>query len=145
MSITYKELKDRMTDLGFEEDDVAEEEYKRIYMNSFNRAGEIIYDVVMLAVEGYIRKELGIERTDWRGVEVPLPRITRITENTADTDEIEIIDELVPLYTLLAAHYAWLDDDIAKATMYWNEFDSLKNEFIANASRPRRAEIIGGF
>lgn len=147
MSITYKELKDRMTDLGFEEDDVAEEEYKRIYMNSFNRAGEIIYGTVMLAIEGYLREEEsgsgifgGTSDDDFE-----LQQITRITDETADDDDIEIPYVLVPLYTLLAAHYAWLDDDITKATMYYNEYDALKNEIIINANKPRKATIIGGF
>lgn len=147
MSITYKELKDRMTDLGFEEDDVAEEEYKRIYMNSFNRAGEIIYGTVMLAIEGYLREEEsgsgifgGASDDDFE-----LQQITRITDETADDDDIEIPYVLVPLYTLLAAHYAWLDDDITKATMYYNEYDALKNEIIINANKPRKATIIGGF
>ena len=58
---------------------------------------------------------------------------------------ISIPDELIPLYTLLAAHYAWLDDDLTKATIYWNEFDDLKNQFIANARIPKRAVIVGGF
>ena len=147
MSITYKELKDRMTDLGFEEDDVAEEEYKRIYMNSFNRAGEIIYGTVMLAIEGYLRE---IERgddvvVDYHDVDPNIRQITRITEDTDDESIIEIPYILVPLYTLLAAHYAWLDDDITKATMYYNEYDNLKNEIIANANKPRMATIIGGF
>ena len=130
MSITYKELKDRMTDLGFEEDDVAEEEYKRIYMNSFNRAGEIIYGTVMLAIEGYLREE---------------ESGSGIFGSTSDDDVIEIPYIIIPLYTLLAAHYAWLDDDITKATMYYNEYDNLKNEIVANANRSRMAEIVGGF
>ena len=147
MSITYKELKDRMTDLGFEEDDVAEEEYKRIYMNSLNRAGEIIYGTVMLAIEGYLRDtERGSDVVvDYRDVDPNIRQITRITEDTDDDDVIEIPYILVPLYTLLAAHYAWLDDDITKATMYYNEYDNLKNEIIANVNKPRMATIIGGF
>lgn len=147
MSITYKELKDRMTDLGFEEDDVAEEEYKRIYMNSFNRAGEIIYGTVMLAIEGYLRDtERGDDVVvDYRDVDPNIRQITRITEDTGDDDIIEIPYIIIPLYTLLAAHYAWLDDDITKATMYYNEYDNLKNEIVANANRSRMAEIVGGF
>ena len=145
MSITYKELKDRLTDLGFEEDDVAESEYSRIYVNSFNRAGEIIYSTIMLATEGYMRRVLDLEYVDEDGEEIALPKITKVTVNTPDTARISIADELVPLYTLLAAHYAWLDDDLTKATIYWNEFDDLKNQFITNARTPRRAVIVGGF
>ena len=147
MSITYKELKDRLTDLGFEEDDVAESEYARIYVNSFNRAGEIIYGTVMLAIEGYLRDtERGDDVVvDYRDVDPNIRQITRITEDTDDDDIIEIPYIIIPLYTLLAAHYAWLDDDITKATMYYNEYDNLKNEIVANANRSRMAEIVGGF
>ena len=150
MSITYKELKDRMTDLGFEEDDVAEEEYRRIYKNAFNRAGEIIYSVVMLAIEGYLLENYAddgdiIVNASDDGSNPRVRKITRIRDDMEDEDVIEIPYILVPLYTLLAAHYAWLDDDITKATMYYNEYDSLKNEIIANANRSLKAEIIGGF
>lgn len=145
MSITYKEIKDRLTDLGFEEDDVAESDYQRIFVNSLNRAGEIIYSTVMLATEDYIRKWAGIEYEDEDGNSIPLPKITKVTTRTSDSASITIPDEIVPLYTLLAAHYAWLDDDLTKATIYWNEFDDLKNQFIANARMPKRAVIVGGF
>ena len=145
MSITYKEIKERLTDLGFEEDDVTESEYKRIFVNSLNRAGEILYSTVMLATEDYIRRGAGIDYEDEDGNSIPLPKITKVTMRTSDTASITIPDELIPLYTLLAAHYAWLDDDLTKATIYWNEFDDLKNQFIANARMPKRAVIVGGF
>lgn len=145
MSITYKEVKARLTDLGFEEDDITESDYKRIFVNSLNRAGEILYSTVMLATEDYIRKGAGIDYEDDDGEAIPLPKITKVTEQTAGTATITIPDELIPLYTLLAAHYAWLDDDLTKATIYWNEFDDLKNQFISNARMPRRAVIVGGF
>ena len=144
MSITYKEIKARLTDLGFEEDDVTQDEYERIFINSLNRAGEIIYGTVMLAIEDYVRKQYDIKKVDMFGNSIPLPMITKITTETADADEIDILDILVPLYTLLAAHYAWLDDDLTKATIYWNEFDDLKNQIIANINRPRNAAIVGG-
>jgi hypothetical protein len=139
MAITYKEIKDRLTDLGFEEDDVAAEDYKRIYINSLNRASDIIYGAVMLSIEDYIRRTEELDADD------DLPHISKIDEETADDDYIFCPDILIPLYTLLAAHYAWLDDDLTKATIYWNEFDDLKNQIIVNAKQPRKAEIIGGF
>lgn len=147
MAITYKELKDRLTDFGFEEDDVAREDYKRIYINSFNEAGEIMYTDVMLPIESYLRKA---ENADlYINIDVfgndELKRITKIMDETEDDDEVYVPDILVPLYVLLAAHYAWLDDDITKATIYWNEYDDLKDRLIANVNRPRNAEIIGGF
>ena len=145
MAITYAEIKHRLTDLGFEEDDVTESEYKRIFINSLNRAGEMIYASVMLPTEDYIRKLSGIDYEDEDGESIPLTAITKITEDTSDDDEIQIPDIIVPLYTLLAAHYAWLDDDLTKAMIYWNEYDSHKNELIAAARTPKRATIIGGF
>jgi hypothetical protein len=138
MAITYKELKDRLTDLGFEEDDVVESDYKRIYINSFNRAGEILYGSVMLGMEDYIRKTEEIDD------EEDMPAIMKIDEDTLDDDYINVPDILVPLYTLLAAHYAWLDDDLTKATIYWNEYDDLKNQIMMNANKPRKATITGG-
>jgi hypothetical protein len=137
MAITYKELKDRLTDLGFEDDDViSDDNYRRIYIDSFNLAGETIYGDVMLTIEGYLLKS---EESD------ELRKITKITDETEDDDNVYVPDILVPLYTLLAAHYAWLDDDITKATIYWNEYDDLKNSLMMNVNRPRNAEIIGGF
>lgn len=139
MAKTYKELKDRLTDFGFEEDDVAESEYKRIYQNSFNQAGEIIFYSVMLPVEDYIRKIEELEDDD------DLTPITKIKDDTADDAKVQIPDIVVPLYVLLAAHYAWLDDDITKSTIYYNEFDDMKNQFIANATKVKKATIEGGF
>jgi hypothetical protein len=137
MAITYKELKDRLTDLGFEDDDViSDDNYRRIYIDSFNLAGETIYGDVMLVIEGYLLKS---EESD------ELRKITKITDETEDDDNVYVPDILVPLYIRLAAHHAWLDDDITKATIYWNEYDDLKNSLMMNVNRPRNAEIIGGF
>lgn len=138
MSITYKEAKERLTDFGFEEDDVTESDYKRIFVNSFNHAGEIVYNAVMLRIEDYIRKVEELDDDD------DLQTISKIDDDTADEDYIYIPDIVTPLYILLAAHYAWLDDDLTKATIYWNEWDDLKNQIIASASIPKDATIVGG-
>lgn len=148
MSITYGEIKARLTDLGFEEDDVTADEYPRIFINSLNRAAEILYSTVMLKIEDYLLKQedTPIDMT----VEIDLTsnsrlkKITKITDETEDDDEIEIPYELIPLYTLLAAHYAWLDDDLTKATLYWNEFDSIKQELLTSAMMPKNAVVKGG-
>ena len=155
MSITYKEIKARLTDLGFEEDDVTESEYNRIFINSLNRAGEILYGTVMMPIEGYLLSqseplmesdEITIDLSGTTASEDEhIQPITRITEDTDDDDVIDVPYILIPLYTLLAAHYAWLDDDVVKATLYYNQYDSLKNEIITNANKPRKAQIIGGF
>lgn len=149
MTITYEEIKHRLTDLGFEEDDVADSDYARIYVNSLNRAGEIIYHTVMLQIPDYIKKTENPSLTA-EDIEIPftdegeVKAITRITEETADEDELYVPKCCLPLWTLLAAHYAWLDDDLTKATIYWNEYDDLKNQVMQTAMKPRNAEIIGG-
>lgn len=150
MGITYKEIKERLTDLGFEEDDVTESEYERIFIDSLNRSAEILYGSVMLKIEGYLLAQSDdeniIEIDASSGCEVSrIKKITKITEDTEDDDIIDVPYILTPLYTLLAAHYAWLDDDVVKATMYYNQYDSLKNDIIDSANKPRGAVIIGGF
>ena len=140
MAISYAELKHRLTDLGFEEDDVVESDYKRIFINSFNEASEIIYNTVMLDIEDYIRK---VEKQD--DYDKPLKRITKIDEETTDDDDIYCPDIVLPLLPLLAAYFAWLDDDQAKAYGYYNVYDDTKNSILMVAKRPRKATIIGGF
>ena len=34
---------------------------------------------------------------------------------------------------------------MTKATLYWNEYDDLKNQILATIMKPRKAKIIGGF
>ena len=59
---------------------------------------------------------------------------------TADTEDDVILPlplkahHLVPL---LCAYYVWLDDDIQKATMYYNQYESLANALIMRQERPR--------
>lgn len=63
----------------------------------------------------------------------------KITEETKDTDVIETAEETEPLIHLLAAHYVWLDDDQTKATIYYNEYDDLKNSILAAGSGASQA------
>lgn len=73
-----------------------------------------------------------------------LPDITR---STADDYVIPIDHEVEQLLPLLAAYYIWLDDDERKAVMYYNQFDSMKNEILQRMKEKSdlgKAEIIGG-
>ena len=54
----------------------------------------------------------------------------KIDEATQDAYILDMQDDLLQLVPLLAAHYIWLDDDERKAVMYWNEYDSLKQEIM---------------
>ena len=139
---TWGNLKAELVDLGFEEDSITNE-YGRIMRNAVNRSLDFVYYIVVPQIESYYRitESFGYEGDDGEWV-VPKPR--HVDENTLDTDRISIADNLYPLIPLLAAHYLWLDDDVTKATLYWNEFDQLKDQIIAVCRQPRKAEIIGG-
>ena len=139
---TWGELKAQLVDLGFEEDSITNE-YGRIMINSVNRALDIVYDIVVPQIESYYRltDSWGYEDDDGSWV---LPKPKHISADTEGTQKINIADNLVPLIPLLAAHYVWLDDDVTKATLYWNEYDQLKDQIIAVCRQPRKAQIIGG-
>lgn len=153
MSMTWGELKNMLVDLGFEEDSVASEsEYGRLIRNSVNRAISIIRSTVILQMSEYLQYEEswgyettetdddGNETTSWT-----LPKTKRITEETEDDSRINFPEILEPLLPLLSAHYIWLDDDLTKATVYWNEYDDMKSQILAVAKTPRKAVIEGGF
>lgn len=139
---TWGELKAQLVDLGFEEDNITME-YKRLMVNSVNRALDIVYDIVVPQIESYYKltESWGYEGDDG---EWNLPKPKHVSVDSLDTQKINIADNLYPLIPLLAAHYIWLDDDIQKATMYWNEYDQLKDQIIAVCRMPRKAKIIGG-
>ena len=139
---TWGDIKSELVDLGFEEDDITSE-YGRLMRNSTNRALDIIYNIVVPQIESWYKLtgSWGYEDEDGKWV---LPKPKHITADTADDDKINIADNLAPLVVLVAAHYIWLDDDITKATMYWNEYDMLKGELIATCRQPKNAVIEGG-
>ena len=142
MAVTWAELKGQLVDLGFEEDEITTE-YGRLMRNSVNRALDVVYNIVVPQIDSYYKltESWGYEDSDgkWK-----LPKPKHITEDTEDDARIGLADNLQPLIPLLAAHYIWLDDDITKATMYWNEFDQLKEQIIAVCRQPRNAQIVGG-
>lgn len=144
MSVTWSDLKAQLVDLGFEEDEITSEtEYGRLIRNSVNRALDIVYQTVALRIEGYYKTTQSWGYEDENGNwKIPKPR--HINEQTEDDYRISLADNLTFLVALLAAHYVWLDDDITKATMYWNEFDQLKQEIIDIGRTPRNAQIVGG-
>lgn len=68
-------------------------------------------------------------------------RIFQITSNMADSTELPIEYTCEPLLSLLTAHYVWLDDDERKAVMYYNEYDQMKQEILAEVLKPK-ARIV---
>lgn len=147
MAITWGELKAHIIDLGFEEDDI-NLEYNRIIINAANHALTIITSIVVPQIEGYYatNQNWGYEDVDDNGrTKWVLPKPKRITAETEDDQKINLPDNLLPLIPLLASHYIWLDDDITKATLYWNEYDQLKDQIIAVCRSGKGAVIEGGW
>lgn len=136
MALTYKEIKEALVDLGFEIDSEVESEYHRVRLNAINRSLNVLWSTVILPNISYFEETDDIDEDEG---------ITRFTEDSEDTDTTNLPRILKPLLQLQAAHWLWLDDDLTKATIYWNEYDDLKNQILATIQRPRKAKIIGGF
>lgn len=127
--MTWLELKQNIKELGFDD------EYPETMITSANRAINIVHKTLVERYETYFKETVD----DWE-----LPEIVPITSDTPDTFVIEIPDKLIDLVPLMAAHYAWLDDDIQKATQYWNEYDDLKNQLIIDIETPKNLTFYGG-
>lgn len=206
--MTYGELKQRMTDFGFEEatytsDPMALSEF----ISSINQARQTIaqyfpvkgrYDFVQDGTETGLHKIdlLNKTETDAEGETVPITfdgtfnsfdsmqmitggqvypfgdytleeghivvlnyalkgsftiffdkGVSLITEDTADGADIGIHHEAEHLVPLLASYHAWLDDDIQKATMYYNQFEQERNQIVAKWNERKaktKARIVGG-
>ena len=144
MATTWADLKAELVDLGFEEDEITSE-YGRLMVNSVNRALDVVYNIVVPQIESYYKltEAWGYEGDDGEWV-LPKPKHATLESFLEGTGKVVIADNLYPLIPLLAAHYIWLDDDVTKATLYWNEYDQLKDQIIAVCRQPRKATIEGG-
>ena len=136
MAITYKDIKEALVDLGFEIDSEVESEYKRVRLNAINRSLNVLWSTVCLPYISYFEDNYDLDEDEG---------LTGFTIDSEDTDETNLPDILLPLLQLQAGHWLWLDDDLTKATIYWNEYDDLKNQILATIMKPRKAKIIGGF
>ena len=140
MAITYKEVKEALVDLGFEIDDEVESEYHRVRLNAINRSLNVLWSTVILPYISYFE-----ESDDMDEDEGIIYFVDTTDDPVDDTDTTNLPQMLLPLLQLQAAHWLWLDDDLTKATIYWNEYDDLKNQIISTITKPRKAKIIGGF
>lgn len=132
--MTYKEIKDSLTDLGFELDSEVDSDYSRVRLNAINRTLSLLWSTVILPNISYFSDDLDED-----------DGLIYFNENSNDEDETNCPELLKPLVQLLAGHWLWLDDDLTKATLYWNEYDDLKNQIIQMIKTPRKAKIVGGF
>lgn len=129
--ITWEELRTEVIDLGFEEDSVvSEDNYGRIIINACNRALRRIYSSFVPIYENRLSE---------------VPDMELITTSTESDAEVSIPEEFEAILPLLAAHYVWLDDDIQKATIYWNEVDSMLQELGNALNRPKSCKYSGGW
>lgn len=136
MAVTYKEIKEALVDLGFEIDDEVESEYHRVRINAINRSLNVLWSTVVLPFIDYFEETDDIDEDEG---------LIYFDDVPADTDETNLPRILLPLLQLQAGHWLWLDDDLTKATIYWNEYDDLKNQILMTIRAPRKAKIIGGF
>lgn len=132
--MTYKELKEEIRDLGFEED-VTMGEYSSIVVNACNRAISTIYHTVLSRIESYFK----FKDSDW-----VMPEIDSLTMNTPDDYVLKLPDKLVFLVPLLASYYIWLDDDERKAITYRNEYEDLKEQIFTECLVGSRCRVVGG-
>ena len=136
MAITYKEIKEALVDLGFEIDDEVESEYHRVRLNAINRSLNVLWSTVILPNISYFEDTDDMDEDEG---------VTYFGDTPAEDDTVNLPRMLLPLLQLQAGHWLWLDDDLTKATIYWNEYDDLKNQILATIRTPRKAKIIGGF
>ena len=129
--MTWLDLKENIRALGFD-DEMPDE-----LITSANRAINVIFKTVVESHVEYFR--MIYEDEEWIPV---LPK--EITDETPDEYIIDMPVKVLDLIPLLAAHYAWLDDDIQKATMYYNEYDDIRNLLVADMERPREYSFYGG-
>ena len=59
------------------------------------------------------------------------------TVNIDDSTEIPLPLRAHHLVPLLCAYYVWLDDDLQKAVMYYNQYETLAATLLANENKPR--------
>jgi hypothetical protein len=62
---------------------------------------------------------------------------TQVDANTPDTFVPELPLKVHHLIPLLASYYLWLDDDVAKATTYYNMYEQESAVVMAKESQPR--------
>lgn len=134
--MTFKELKRRIKSLGFEEDSTMDE-YVDIVVDSVDRALQYIYDSTVRLMIPYYTRELSTEEEPW----VPV-RPEHITIDTPEDHVIDLPDDLLELVPLLASYHIWLDDDLTKATMYYNNFVQKREEIITANTSTVKATIM---
>ena len=124
--MTFGDLKDKLRDMGFEED-ASMDEYKELVINAINRSIEIIKNTVVSRLEGVN------------------PEAFALDIGSDDETEIDLPAMVTMLLPLLSAYYIWLDDDERKAVMYYNQYDDLCNQIFSERMNGTKMTITGGY
>lgn len=151
--MTWGELKQKIRDLGFEEDSTMTE-YQAIVINAANRAINMIINELIAPNKEYFGNLYAVYKTTTDEVTGEVtktkikwkqPEVDPITTETPDTEEIDLPDRVLYIVPILASHYVWLDDDQTKAMIYWNEFDDFRTRLL-NEAREKNfdCDMIGG-
>lgn len=136
VNMTYQELIDELRDLGFEEDSTMTE-YNEITAHAINRAANLAFDTIVVPLEGYYKRELSTEEEEWK-----LVRPETLTAESDPDTVIGIPDNMLKPMALLTAHYLWLDDDMEKAIIYYNEWETFANNILNACQSSAKAKII---
>ena len=73
--------------------------------------------------------------------------VSLFTVSTPDETDIEIHPEAEHLVPLLASYHAWLDDDMQKAVLYYNEYEQERDRILTRwqeRNAKSKARIVGG-
>ena len=124
--MTFGDLKDKLRDMGFEED-ASMDEYKELVINAINRSIEIIKNTVVSRLEGVD------------------PEVFTLDIDSDDETEIDLPAKVTMLLPLLSAYYIWLDDDERKAEMNYNQYDDLCNQIFSERMNGTKMTITGGY
>lgn len=116
------------------------------YSQVFPQTGTITFTTPFEGIGEY-----GIEQKDCttivasysRGTTWNPTEPTTIDENTLDTTTINLPADVLEMLPILASYYVWLDDDIEKATYYWNQYDDMRNTMFNASERGAKATISG--
>lgn len=136
--MTYGECKEKIRDLGFEENSTITE-YESIVRNAVQRALQFLYDDIVVRYKSYYKIELSTPEAEWMPVR-PAP----VTIDVLDNRVLELPDNIIELVPLLASYFVWLDDDEVKAALYWNAYDAMKQEITTTMTHNTKAVIYGG-
>ena len=136
--MTYGEIKEKIRDLGFEENSTMQE-YSTVVKNAVNKAMQFLFDDLVITLKGYYKRELSTPETVWEPV-----RPSYIDENTPDDHVLQLPDNIIELLPLLASYFVWLDDDNVKSTYYWNTFDEFRSRILSACFNDARGRIEGG-